>query len=241
NNKNENTQSINLSQHQMQASGLNIDEYSSSSSSITNSFVCDKKTSILLASGALSLPDSEQEKRILLANVGNWEAVMLSSLNEKVYHFLTSLENIQDVLVDQPIGQWMLPITTKSFLLLTTRTNNKMSNMSKFANIIDANIEPMEDMEFEELLQQVEEPAVTTSPSPAKIGDSIDEVIKSLEARFLEATNNVNQAVMNRADVTEVGRLMSEAEATNQQLQYFQNVKSARGQQPATNPTNAEN
>lgn len=114
NNKNENTQSINLSQHQMQASGLNIDEYSSSSSSITNSFVCDKKTSILLASGALSLPDSEQEKRILLANVGNWEAVMLSSLNEKVYHFLTSLENIQDVLVDQPIGQWMLPITTKS-------------------------------------------------------------------------------------------------------------------------------
>ena len=111
-----------------------------------------------------------------------------------------------------------------------------MSNMSKFANI-----EPMEDMEFEELLQQVEEPAVTTSPSPAKIEDSIDEVIKSLEARFLEATNNVNQAVMNRADVTEVGRLMSEAEATNQQLQYFQNVKSARGQQPATNPTNAEN
>ncbi|CAO3679520.1 unnamed protein product [Rhizopus stolonifer] len=102
NNSNDDAQSIILSQHQMQTSRLNIDEHSSSSSSITNSFVCDKKTSILLASSALSLPDSEQEKRILLANVGDWEPVMLSSLSGKTYHFLTSLENIQDVLVDQP-------------------------------------------------------------------------------------------------------------------------------------------
>ncbi|KAI9470855.1 MAG: hypothetical protein EXX96DRAFT_585969 [Benjaminiella poitrasii] len=92
---------------------ININEHSSNSSSITNSSVCDKKTSILLSSSALSLPDSEQEKRILLANIGDWEAVMLSSLNGKTYHFLTSLENIQDVLVDQSVGQWVLPITTK--------------------------------------------------------------------------------------------------------------------------------
>ncbi|KAI9366306.1 hypothetical protein BD770DRAFT_423205 [Pilaira anomala] len=58
--------------------------------------------------------NSEQEKRILLANVGDWEPVMLSSLNGKTYHFLTSPENILDVLVDQPVGQWTLPITTKS-------------------------------------------------------------------------------------------------------------------------------
>lgn len=114
NKSNDNIQYINLSQHQMQASRLNIDERSSSSSSITDSFVCDKKTSILLASSTLSLPDSEQEKRILLANAGDWEAVMLSSLNGKTYHFLTSLENIQDVLVDQPVGQWTLPIKAKS-------------------------------------------------------------------------------------------------------------------------------
>lgn len=90
NNSNDNAQSIILSLHQMQASRLNIDERSSSSSSITNSFVCDKKTSILLASSALSLPDSEQEKRILLANIEDWEVVMLSSMNGKTYHFLAS-------------------------------------------------------------------------------------------------------------------------------------------------------
>ncbi|CAO3631090.1 unnamed protein product [Mucor fragilis] len=39
---------------------------------------------------------------------------MLSSLSGKTYHFLTSLENIQNVLVDQPVGQWTLPVTTKS-------------------------------------------------------------------------------------------------------------------------------
>ncbi|KAG1089801.1 hypothetical protein G6F42_019879 [Rhizopus arrhizus] len=76
--------------------------------------MCDERISILLASSALSLPDSEQEKRILLASIGDWEAVMLSSLDGKTYHFLTSLENIQDVLVDQPVGQWTRPVKTKS-------------------------------------------------------------------------------------------------------------------------------
>ncbi|KAI9257447.1 hypothetical protein BY458DRAFT_441435, partial [Sporodiniella umbellata] len=39
---------------------------------------------------------------------------MLSSLDGKTYPFLTSLENIQDVLVEQPVGQWTRPVKTKS-------------------------------------------------------------------------------------------------------------------------------
>ena len=92
---------------------MDIDEHSSSSSSITNASLCDKDTSILLASSALSLSNSDQEKRIMLAKIGDLEAITLSLLNGKSYNFLTSLENIQDVLVDQPVDQWTLPTTTE--------------------------------------------------------------------------------------------------------------------------------
>ncbi|KAG1468484.1 hypothetical protein G6F56_003805 [Rhizopus delemar] len=115
-----------------------------------------------------------------------------------------------------------------------------MSNMSKFANIIDANIEPMKDMEFEELLQQVDVPEVTPVPPPARMEDSLDEVIGSLEARFQELTGLVNMAVKNRQDVAEVSRLMAEAEATNQQLQYFIKIKGERSQQSVASISEVE-
>lgn len=98
----------------MEAPRLNVDGHSSNSSSATNSYKCDQRTSILLASIALSLPNSDQEKRILLASVGDWEPVMLSSLDGRSYYSLTSQENIQDVLVDQPVGQWTPPVKIKS-------------------------------------------------------------------------------------------------------------------------------
>lgn len=49
----------------------------------------------------------------MLAKIGDLEAITLSLLNGKSYNFLTSLENIQDVLVDQPVDQWTLPTTTE--------------------------------------------------------------------------------------------------------------------------------
>ena len=114
---------ISLRQHQMRAPHLNIDEHDSSSSTPKSS-LCDRNTSILLASSALSQSGSEQEKRIMLAKIGDWEPITLSSLNGKSYHFLTSLENIQDTLVDQPAGQWTLLITTETVTGECTTTNS---------------------------------------------------------------------------------------------------------------------
>ncbi|KAG2230699.1 hypothetical protein INT48_003706 [Thamnidium elegans] len=49
----------------------------------------------------------------MLVKIGDWEAITLSSLNGKSYHILTSLENIQDVLVNQSVDQWTPPTTTE--------------------------------------------------------------------------------------------------------------------------------
>ncbi|ORE09470.1 hypothetical protein BCV72DRAFT_302710 [Rhizopus microsporus var. microsporus] len=84
-NNNNSSLSINPRQRQMRAPHLNIDEYDSSYSSIANSSLCNKNSLILLASSALSLSSPEQEKRIMLTKVGDWEAITLLSLNGKSY------------------------------------------------------------------------------------------------------------------------------------------------------------
>ncbi|ORE01789.1 hypothetical protein BCV72DRAFT_281822, partial [Rhizopus microsporus var. microsporus] len=52
------------------------------------------------------------------------EPIILTSVNGKSYHFLTSLENMQDILVDQPAGQWTLPIKTETATRECTNTNS---------------------------------------------------------------------------------------------------------------------
>ncbi|KAG1468834.1 hypothetical protein G6F56_003608 [Rhizopus delemar] len=98
----------------------------------------------------------------------------------------------------------------------------------------------MEDVEFEELLQQVDVPEVIPAPSLATMEDSLDEVIGSFEARFQELTGLVNMAVKNRQDDAEVSCLMAKSEATNQQLQYFIKVKGERSQQSVASTSEVE-
>lgn len=122
--KNNSFRSISPNQHQMRVSHLNIDERGSSSSSTAKSSLCDRNTSILLALSTLSQLSSEQEKRIMLTEIGDWEPITLSSSNEKSYHFHISLESIQDILVDQLAGQWTLPIMNETATGKCTTTNS---------------------------------------------------------------------------------------------------------------------
>ena len=88
---------------------------------------------------------------------------------------------------------------------------------------------PMDDMEFDELLAEV----APLEAVPAKADESLEEVVKTLDARFVELTILVNEAVKNRAEVVEITRLMDEAEATEKQLKYFRKVKTERAAQPS--------
>jgi hypothetical protein len=93
----------------MQATRLNIDEYSSSSSSTTNLSLLPKCRSILMASDAIGLSEKEKEKVLMLSKIGNWEPIIMSSMNGKKYYMLTSQTTIDHILADQPTGAWMLP------------------------------------------------------------------------------------------------------------------------------------
>ncbi|KAG2219464.1 hypothetical protein INT45_008112 [Circinella minor] len=69
----------------------------------------DKNTAITLASSTFLGSTREKENSIMLAKIGNLEPVTLKNKNGKKYHFLTSPENIGQVLTDQPSGPWTLP------------------------------------------------------------------------------------------------------------------------------------
>ncbi|KAI9470474.1 MAG: hypothetical protein EXX96DRAFT_643307 [Benjaminiella poitrasii] len=69
----------------------------------------DKNTSIMLASNTYSGSHKEKENSIMLTKIGNIEPIILTCESGKNYHFLTSSENICEVLAEQPSGSWSLP------------------------------------------------------------------------------------------------------------------------------------
>lgn len=64
---------------------------------------------VLLASNATDLPQTDQEKIIMLSKIGNWKSVAISLENGKKYYMLASPNSIEDILADQPTGVWTLP------------------------------------------------------------------------------------------------------------------------------------
>lgn len=64
---------------------------------------------VLLASNAIDLPQTDQEKIIMLSKIGNWKSIAISLKNRKKYYMLASPNSIEDILADQPTGVWTLP------------------------------------------------------------------------------------------------------------------------------------
>lgn len=62
-----------------------------------------------MASDAIGLSEKEKEKVLMLSKIGNWEPIIMSSMNGKKYYMLTSQTTIDHILADQPTGAWMLP------------------------------------------------------------------------------------------------------------------------------------
>lgn len=109
NSNNNNSPSISLMQHQMRALHLNINEHDSSSSSTPKSSLCANNRSILMASDAINLSETDKEKVLMLSKIGNWKPIIISSENGKKYHVLASQTTIGHILTDQPAGVWTLP------------------------------------------------------------------------------------------------------------------------------------
>lgn len=92
---------------------LNLDKNDSNSRSIYPSFStpsrCDNDMGVLLASNATDLPQTDQEKLIMLSKIGNWKSIAISLENGKKYYMLAPPNSIEDILADQPTGVWTLP------------------------------------------------------------------------------------------------------------------------------------
>lgn len=71
----------------------------------------------------------------MLTKIGGWEAIALSSLSGNSYHSLTSPENIQNVLVDQPVDQWTFPTTNEG----ETRKYIAINSNCLFQHLISTN------------------------------------------------------------------------------------------------------
>ncbi|KAG1079463.1 hypothetical protein G6F42_023754 [Rhizopus arrhizus] len=78
----------------------------SSSSSFTR---LDHDSAVLMASSALSLPKAEQEKKLMLAKVGDWKPISVITKTGKAYSVIASQDVIKELLSDQPSGEWKLP------------------------------------------------------------------------------------------------------------------------------------
>lgn len=85
---------------------VNTDILYSSSSSFTR---LDYDSAVLMASSALSLPKAEQEKKLMLAKVGDWKPISVITKTGRAYNVIASQDVIEELLSDQPSGEWKLP------------------------------------------------------------------------------------------------------------------------------------
>lgn len=112
-NNNDNSTTISLKHRKLRSLNLNLDEIDSNSGSsgplFSTSARCDNDMGVLLASNALDLPQTDQEKIIMLSKIGNWKSIAVSLENGKKYYMLASPDLIEDILAEQPTGVWTLP------------------------------------------------------------------------------------------------------------------------------------
>ncbi|KAI7859233.1 hypothetical protein BDC45DRAFT_531134 [Circinella umbellata] len=99
---NDGSTSVSLKHQKLPSAHLTLDESDSTQSQKEPQN--DKNTVITLASSTFLGSTREKENSIMLAKIGNLEPVTLKNKNGKNYHFLTSPENIDQVLTDQPSG-----------------------------------------------------------------------------------------------------------------------------------------
>jgi hypothetical protein len=83
---------------------MNADNLYSSSSSFSSL----DYNAVLMVSSALLLSKAEQEKK-MLAKVGYWELISVVTKTGRVYNVIASKEVNEELLLDQPSGEWKLP------------------------------------------------------------------------------------------------------------------------------------
>lgn len=109
NSNNDNSLSIDLKKCQMWVPHLNINECDSSSSSTAQPSLCANDRSILMASDAINISETDKEKALMLSKIGNWKPIIILSENGENHHVLSSQTTIGHILTDQPTGVWALP------------------------------------------------------------------------------------------------------------------------------------
>ena len=113
--------SIDLNHHVLENEEINLQVDTSNSLPSTSQVETD--IAILIACDALSLPEKDQKKCIMFANLADMEPVTLTANTGKKYCLLSKSKNIGNILVDQPVGNWELP--------LENTTTSTLSNKSK--------------------------------------------------------------------------------------------------------------
>ncbi|KAI8969097.1 hypothetical protein BDF20DRAFT_893228 [Mycotypha africana] len=100
--------SVSLDHHAPNTERIDLQVEGSSSFPSTSRF--EKETAILIAMNALSLSKREQKKCSMLANMAYLEPITLTSKSGRNYCLLGNAANINDILSDQPVGNWELPL-----------------------------------------------------------------------------------------------------------------------------------
>jgi hypothetical protein len=70
--------------------------------------ISDRKYATLIASNVLRLSEDNQEKKLILAKLGDWEPISFLSDTKKEYCMLASSSMIERLLHDRPTGEWRL-------------------------------------------------------------------------------------------------------------------------------------
>ncbi|KAI9470475.1 MAG: hypothetical protein EXX96DRAFT_542585 [Benjaminiella poitrasii] len=88
---------------------INLDEFDTNSPSSLTSLQCNNDMGISLESKASDRTQTDQEKPIMSNKIKNWKPIVISSENGKKYYMLASPSAIEDILANQPTGEWQLP------------------------------------------------------------------------------------------------------------------------------------
>ena len=90
-----------------------------------------KDTALLIASDARSSSKEDQKKCIMFATLADLNPITLTSNTGKEYCFLSKLKNINNILMDQPVGNWKLPLENSNTKTSSTYFNTKSRQYSK--------------------------------------------------------------------------------------------------------------
>ncbi|KAG2210336.1 hypothetical protein INT47_003321 [Mucor saturninus] len=126
---NEDFPSISLDHHAPDAE--RIDLQADSSSSFPSISHLEKDTSTLIAMNALSLSKREQKKCLMLADFADLEPINLTSNSGRNYCLLGNATNINNVLRDQPVGNWELPLENSDFKSPPASQSNTLNHIIK--------------------------------------------------------------------------------------------------------------